>query len=110
MDIEKLTIGEAREIARLVGGYEKKPTPFEVGAKWFFRTVTHYLTGEIVAIYGDFLVLDTAAWIADTGRFADALRKHEFNEVEPMGDGVVLNATTIIDAKPWAGQLPTVQK
>jgi hypothetical protein len=43
--------------------------------------------------------LEDAAWIADTGRFADALKSGKFNEVEPFPDGqVIVGRGAIIDA------------
>lgn len=83
--------------------------PFKIGDAWFFRTVTHHQTGRIRAIHGKFLVLDDCAWIADDGRFADALSKGAVKEVEPMPDGSVINTDSLIDASPWPHALPKVQ-
>lgn len=84
-------------------------TPFEVGKAYFIRTVTYHLTGEVRAIVGQFLVLEKAAWIADSGRFASAIGKGELNEVEPVGDAIV-NVNSITDAFPWKHDLPNKQK
>jgi hypothetical protein len=44
-------------------------------------------------------VLEDAAWIADTGRFSDALKSAKFNEVEPFPNGrVIIGRGSIIDA------------
>lgn len=73
--------------------------PFEIGAVYLIRTVTMIDTGRVVAASKQWIVLEDAAWIADTGRFSDALKSCQFNEVEPFPDGrVILNATAIIDA------------
>jgi hypothetical protein len=73
--------------------------PFEIGANYLIRTVTMIDTGRVVAASHKYIILEDAAWIADTGRFSDALKKCQFNEVEPFPEGrVVLNATAIIDA------------
>ncbi len=80
--------------------------PFKIGEAWFFRTVTHHHTGRIRAIYGKFLVLDDCAWIADDGRFNEALAKGTLKEVEPMPNGSVINTDSIIDASPWGFLLP----
>lgn len=100
MDIEKLTIGEAREIAGLFGGAAaKKECPFEIGKCYFIRCVTYHLTGRLVAVKGDFLVLDRAAWIADTGdRLSDALKKKAFGEVEPFTAPVIVGMGAVVDA------------
>lgn len=84
--------------------------PFRVGDAYFIRTVTVYLTGRVKAIVGNFLILEEAAWIADTGRFSDAMKKGSFNEVEPYEDEVYVNIETIVDAKPWGIVLPSSQK
>jgi hypothetical protein len=84
--------------------------PFIVGSSYFIRTVTIYLTGSVKAIVGKFLILEDACWIADTGRFSDAMEKGSFNEVEPYNDDVYVNIDTIVDAKPWGIVLPSSQK
>lgn len=85
-------------------------SPFEIGQKYFIRTVTHYYTGECVSITGKFITLDTAAWIADTGRFTQAIANGLFSEVEPIGNGLLINTDSIIDAIPVKFKLPTEQK
>ena len=73
--------------------------PFEIGAVYFIRTVTMINTGRVIAANDKWIVLEDAAWIASTGRFADALKKCEFSEVEPFPDGrVIIGAGAIIDA------------
>ena len=107
MSIEDMTIGEAREIASLFGNNQgAKPCPFKVGSKYLIRTVTMTWTGKVREVVGDFLVLDTAAWIASTGRFHLATTADALDEVEPVGDGVVIGLSSIVDAKPWAADLP----
>jgi hypothetical protein len=88
---------------------EARTQPFEIGRAYFLRTVTYHLTGRVVQIIGRFLVLEDAAWIADSGRFADALKTGSLNEVEPVGEAIV-NADTIADAFPWKHALPRTQK
>lgn len=87
-----------------------KGGPWKLGQKYLIRTVTMFLTGQLVAIHEHELVLDCAAWVADTGRFHDALKSATLNEVEPMGDGVIVGRGAIVDAAPWMHALPTEQK
>lgn len=108
-DMDKMKLIEAI-ITGDCGTPASSPLPFKVGEQWFFRTVTHHQTGRIRSIHGKFLVLDDCAWIADSGRFADALKNGTLNEVEPMPNGSVVNTDSLIDASPWSGALPTVQK
>jgi len=80
-----------------------------VGRKLFIRTVTNYLTGEVKGFVGGFIHLKNAAWIADTGRFSDAIKKGTFNEVEPVEDAFV-SIGSIVDMFPWTHKLPREKK
>ena len=42
--------------------------PYNIGANYFIRTVTHHHTGKLVQVTSQELVLVDAAWIADDGR------------------------------------------
>ena len=117
MDIENLTIKEAREIARMFGG-ETSPLPpvsncgpWLIGEKYLIRTVTMILTGQLVNVGEHELSLCSAAWIADTGRYADNIVSCGFNEVEPYPDGriVIVGRGSIIDAVA-IDKLPRKQK
>jgi hypothetical protein len=116
MDISKLTIGEAREIASLFGNKSacgsQSSHPFEVGENYFIRTVTHHFTGELVAVHPTELVLKKAAWIPDDGRFADAVATGSFKEVEPFpADAeVIVNRASLVDALKIGFKLPVSQK
>jgi len=88
--------------------------PFwKVNKNYFIRTVTHYLTGRLVNITSQELILVDAAWIADTGRYADAIAgaKATLNEVEPYPDGqeVIVGRGAIVDATEWMHKLPRKQ-
>ena len=87
-----------------------KVCPFVIGGKYFIRTVTYFATGEVVAIHGDFLELTDAAWIADTGRFREAIMQGVLNEVEPVEVPMYVNMNTISDAFVWSHALPRTQK
>lgn len=65
-------------------------TAYVIGKIYLIQTVTLYFTGRLIAINDQELVLEDAAWIADTGRFADALKSLEFSEVEPFPNGLVI--------------------
>ena len=84
--------------------------PYEVGKNYFIRTVTHYLTGRIVEVGTMEIVIEEAAWIADTGRYADAIREANFIEVEPYPEGlVIIGRGAVIDAVQIT-KLPKDQK
>jgi hypothetical protein len=98
--LDDLTLGELRSIAALLSPHAAVTSePWEIGACYLIRTVTMIDTGRLVAVTPQELVLEDAAWIADTGRFADALKSVQFNEVEPFPSGrVIVGRGSIIDA------------
>ena len=111
MNIEDMTIGQAKELASMFGKTVSAIAELPVGKNVFIRTVTHYYTGRLVSQGDKFLVLESAAWIADTGRFSDALRTGELNEVEPFPPGpVYISMGAIVDISIWSGVLPLVKK
>src|SRR5574337_2001185 len=79
------------------------------GGAYFFRTVTYHLTGRVKQVLGNLLVLEDAAWIADSGRFTQAIKDGVLNEVEPVGEAII-NLSTVTDMFPWKHPLPKVQK
>jgi len=80
-----------------------------IGGKFFFRTVTYHLTGEVKRIVGHFAYLKDAAWIADSGRFHEAIKNGILTEVEPVGDAFI-NLDTVVDFFPWVHKLPMLPK
>lgn len=90
---------------------KKVLSPLRVGNNVLIRTVTHYHTGRIEILTSEEVVLSSAAWIADTGQFADCLKNGVVNECEPFASGIVSVARgTIVDVTDWTAPLPTVQK
>jgi len=79
-----------------------------VGEKFYFRTVTYHLTGRVKKIIGFMLELENAAWIADSGRFMNAIKEGKLNEVEPVGRAYI-NIQSVTDFFPWAHPLPEKQ-
>ena len=85
-------------------------TAFKIGQPYLIRTVTMIYTGRVVAVTQHEIVVEDAAWIADTGRFADCLKTGEFLEVEPYPDGqVIIGRGSLIDAA-FIPKLPRKQK
>ena len=80
-----------------------------IGANVFIRTVITYFTGRLVEVDEKFIRLQMAAWIADTGRFHNALANSKFDEVEPYVNDVLVSIGSIIDITT-IDKLPTVQK
>jgi hypothetical protein len=113
----KVTLQELREVIAWLDSETDEAGnslrhPYQIGEAYFIRTVTFHYTGKLVAVWPKELVLEEAAWIADDGRFADALESGEFNEVEPypMKARVIINRDVIVDAIVWKKPLPRKQK
>ena len=114
MNIEELTIKEARQIAAMFPSTTppaRDDSHWRVGKNYFLRTVTHHHTGRLVAVTEHELVLENAAWIADDGRLTEALRDCKFSEVEmfPADSKVIIGRGSLIDAVEITN-VPTSQK
>jgi len=91
------------------GGKEVNTYEDLVGGKYYFRTVTYHSVGEVKKIVGKFAYLKNASWIADSGRFMNAIKDGTLDEVEPVGDAFV-NLDALVDFFPWVHKLPKDQK
>ena len=85
------------ELLSIVGVKSVNPMSDKIGKNVFVRTVAYHYIGKVENIIGDFVELSGAAWVADSGRFADALIKEVFSEVEPYKNPVRINTQTIVD-------------
>ena len=83
-----------------------KTTDLKVGRAYLIRTVTMMYTGRVVAINDFNISLEDAAWIADSGRYNNALVTGELNEAEPYPNGVGVSLQSIVDFAPWNHSLP----
>jgi len=116
---DDLTVADLMELRGLFGALPmprdlttgRDDSAWEIGKNYLIRTVTMIDTGRLVAVTRQELVLEDAAWIADTGRFSDALVSGDFGEVEPFPDGcVIIGRGAVIDALELPAPLPRVQK
>lgn len=103
----KISLADLKD---LIGKPSRQAHSFVVGRKYLIRSVTMYHTGRLVAITDSDLLLEDAAWIADTGRFYTALKTGELNEVEPFTCPVIIPRGCIVDATEWEHELPRAQK
>lgn len=114
MNIDELTIKQARELANLFGNKTEssRAHPFQVGNAYLVRTVTMIILGKLEVVFDNELLLSQASWIADTGRFSEALSGGEdkLKEIEPFPNDVIIGRNSIIDATVWEHKLPTEQK
>jgi len=115
MNINELTIGEIKEINALLGGNKNQDKhPFELGKNYLIRTVTMIQLGKLVAVYDKELVLEQAAWIADTGKFSEALEQGIENinssEIELFIKPAIIGRGALIDATEYIRKMPTETK
>ena len=112
MNIDDLTYGELKKIAGLLNETGSTNHPFVIGKKYLIRTVTHIDIGELTFVGGKELVLVNASWVADTGRYHNAIKDGILNEVEPYPEDqpVIIGRGSLIDATEWLHALPRDQK
>lgn len=80
-----------------------------IGKKIFIRAIPFHWVGRVKGILGDFLELEEASWVADSGRFMQAIKNGALKEVEPVGHAFV-NIKAICDFILWNHELPKEQK
>lgn len=111
MNIDDLTWGQLKEIKQLLGSDKlTEDHPFKVGESYLIRTVTMIQVGRLEWVGDKELVLSSASWVADTGRFYDAIKDGKLDEVEPFTNDIVVGRGAIIDATIWCHSLPKEQK
>ena len=107
MNINDLTIGQAKELAHLFGcgqpAGSRKPEqlPFGLGDTILIRTVTMIQVGTVVQITPNFIQLENAGWVADTGRFHECLANGTMAEFERAPSWVLVGRGAIVDVYPW---------
>lgn len=111
MSIDEIKYGELKQIANMFNNVPKQTSALPVGSKVFIRTVTHAFTGLVKSVSEREIVLTNAAWIADTGRYTQAMATGKFSEVEPYPPEmrVIINHEAVIDKMAVEWDLPTEQ-
>lgn len=95
---------------------KEKNVVWKIGKNYLLRTVTHINVGKLVKVTDNELVLSNVSWIADTGRFSNALinglENQGNSEIEPFPkDSLVLvGRSSLIDAVIYEHDLPVRQK
>ena len=117
MNVEDLTIGQARQIAEMFGKLESwKPCPYAKAAFMdkpiMVRTVTMIYVGRLIAVGEHELTLVDVSWIPETGRWQQFIADGSINECEPYpaAQHVLIGRGSIIDVTAWTADLPSVQK
>jgi hypothetical protein len=116
MNIDELTIGQVKQInswtLRMLNSDDEDPIwqPFSIGEAYLIRTVTHITIGVVEAVGEKEILMRDASWIADTGRYHNALKDGTLSEVEPYVSDVIIGRGAIVDATRWLHDLPLEQK
>lgn len=88
-----------------------KNYPWQIGKNYVIRTVTMIQVGRLKSVHDHELVLEDAAWVADTGRWNAFLSTGVANDVEPFPDGlIIVGRGAIIDSTIWKHPLLRVVK
>jgi len=115
MDINKMTIEQIEKKLKTAKNKVKtwtKSGVYRIGGNYLIRTVTMIYTGKLKELTDNELVLTNCAWIADTGRWAQACETGNFDEVEPYPKNaeVIIGKGAILDMFEVEFELPTKQK
>ena len=91
----ELSLSDLKELI----GTKSDEHVWNIGKNYHIRTVTMAISGKLLKVTQQELLLEDAAWIADSGRFADYLENTEkANEVEPYPGKVIIGRGSIVDA------------
>lgn len=112
MDINELTVGQAKELAAMFSGKEAEGHFFEIGKNYIVRTVTYIYTGKLVEVGASEIVLVDCSWIPETERYMQFVENGSVKECEPFPDGrnVIIGRGGIMDAVVLEKTLPRSQK
>ena len=111
MDLNKLSFeklkAEVESMEKKKQNATSKPVGvWQVGKAYVLRTVTMIDVGNLVEVTENELVLESAAWIADTGRWNEFLKNGSYSECEPFPQGkVIVGRNALIDAVLWEHDL-----
>lgn len=124
-DVANMPIGEIQNLVNELHSAQSKLPPLKpaktgewlwrVGAGYHIRTVSYHFTGKFVGFNGpnnQELAFEDVAWIADDGRFMNAIKDGSLSEIEPYPDGTIvgINRTSIIDFCEVKWTMPRSQK
>ena len=73
-------------------------TFFEIGKVYAFRTVTMIYTGRVKATNQQEILVDEAAWIPETERWADFAATGAHKEAEPYTKPVIISRGALLDS------------
>lgn len=105
MNIDDLTLGQIRELQRLLPCTSPAPEEhaYPVGKMVIIRTVTYHYIGRLVKVTPGELVLEDCCWLASSGRWAEALKTGKVLEAEPYPEGhtPLITRGSVVDCDVW---------
>lgn len=115
MNINDLTIGQAKELAEMFPAQPVIKFDFVVelmNKNVIVRTVTMIYTGKLVGVSATDIVLTDCSWIPETDRYMKFVAEGAVRECEPYPDGlpVIVGRGTLLDMCELHGSLPRSQK
>jgi len=108
--MQDMKLSDLQKLLQIFNCVNENESYWQIGKAYFIRTVTMHLIGKIKSYTDKELLLEHAVWVADSGRFHDALKTGSLNEVEPFINDVILNRDCIVDASEWTHKIPSEQK
>ena len=76
------------------------------GKTVLIRTVTMAHLGRVVSIGDRYITLAGGGWLADTGRFSEALTSGKVSEFERAPGPFLVATGAIVDIWPWSHAVP----
>jgi len=116
MNINEITLGQIKELQSIAfeSVANQAESFFQPGKAYFLRTITYHYVGKLVGFdrNNKELIFENVSWIADDGRFNEAMSGGTFSEIEPYHckSKVLINRETVIDAVEWIHKLPESTK
>lgn len=106
----QISLSELVEALQENRGGSLSACPFDVGKQYLLRTIGYHWLGRVKLIVGKFLILEEASWVADTGRYSEALSgkigELQSSELEPSPRPVIVNVDHVTDAVEYPFQIP----
>ncbi len=110
--MEDLKVSELLKLAKVFNVTDEDNSHWEISKNYLIRTVTMIQCGKLEKVTDKELVISSASWIPDTGRFSEALKEGSFDEVEVFNSthNVIIGRGAIIDAQQIDFDLPKKTK
>ena len=111
INMDHFTARQAAAIEKLFTQLKQKceAHAFDIfgGKNIFVRTLSYHQIGKYMGVKDGFLMLKDASWVANSGRFNEALISGNLEEVEPFREGIILvGIMSIVDVCEWVHELP----